>query len=46
MMRIALHPCDPQHALLERKENIRELKEQGYTIVSHKDRIKSIYTII
>ena len=46
MMRIALHPCDPQHALLEQKENIRELKEQGYTIVSHKDLTKSIYTII
>jgi len=34
MMRIALHPCDPQHALLEQKEMIRELIEQGYTILS------------
>jgi hypothetical protein len=31
MMRIALHPRDPQHALLEQKENISELKQQGYT---------------
>lgn len=37
MIRIALHPRDPQHALLEQKEIIR---------VEHKDLIKSIYTII
>ncbi|MGC2574946.1 MAG: hypothetical protein WA364_25825 [Candidatus Nitrosopolaris sp.] len=43
MIRIALHPRDPQHALLGQKENIRELKEQGYTIVSHKDLITDIY---
>ena len=46
MMRIALHSRDPQHVLLEQKENIRQLKEQGDTIVSRKDLIKSIYTII
>jgi hypothetical protein len=34
MMRIAFHSCDPQHASLEQKENIRELKEQVYTILS------------
>jgi hypothetical protein len=50
MVRIALHPRDPQHALLEQKEMIRELKEQGYTILSYKDLIPKLkeatYTII
>ncbi|HYA85381.1 MAG TPA: DUF2334 domain-containing protein [Candidatus Bathyarchaeia archaeon] len=50
MIRIALHPRDPYEALEEQKEMIRELKEQGYTILSYQDLIVKLkdapYTII
>ena len=50
MIRIALHPRDPHQALEEQKEMIRELKEQGYTILSYQDLIVKLkdapYTII
>jgi len=50
MIRIALHPRDPYQALEEQKEMIRELKEQGYTILSYQDLIVKLkdapYTII
>ena len=50
MIRISLHPRDPHQALEEQKEMIRELKEQGYTILSYQDLIVKLkdapYTII
>jgi peptidoglycan/xylan/chitin deacetylase (PgdA/CDA1 family) len=50
MIRIALHPRDPHQALEEQKRMIRELKDQGYTILSYKDLILKLkeapYTII
>jgi hypothetical protein len=46
MIRIALHPRDPHQALEEQKEMIRELKEQGYTILSYQDLIVARSCII
>ncbi|MGB6530962.1 MAG: DUF2334 domain-containing protein, partial [Candidatus Nitrosopolaris sp.] len=50
MIRIALHPRDPNEALEEQKNMIRELKDQGYTIPLYRDLIPKLkefpYTII
>jgi predicted deacetylase len=45
VIRIALHPRDPQHALEQQKEMIRELKDQGYTMDLYKDLIPKLQGI-
>ena len=39
LIRIALHPRDPYHALEDQKEMILQLKNQGYEILRYKDLI-------
>ena len=50
MIRIALHPRDPHEALKDQIDMIRELKDQGYTILLYNDLIPKLeeapYTII
>jgi peptidoglycan/xylan/chitin deacetylase (PgdA/CDA1 family) len=49
MIRIAIHPRDPHEALKDQIDMIRELKDQGYTILLYKDLISKLeeapYTI-
>ncbi|MGC1929763.1 MAG: DUF2334 domain-containing protein [Candidatus Nitrosopolaris sp.] len=39
LIRIALHPRDPYHALEDQKEMILQLKEQGYQMLRYRDLI-------
>lgn len=43
IIRIALHPRDPVHALEEQKEMISYLKDQGYTMQMYRDLIPKLH---
>ncbi|MDQ6667861.1 MAG: hypothetical protein M3Y53_06495 [Thermoproteota archaeon] len=45
MIRIALHPRDPGHALNDQINMIIQLKEQGYDIVKYADLVRKFQTM-
>jgi hypothetical protein len=45
MIRIALHPRDPVHALNDQIKMIIQLKEQGYEIVNYADLARKFQTM-
>ena len=45
LIRIALHPRDPTHALNDQKEMITQLKDQGYKMLKYADLIPKLQMI-
>jgi hypothetical protein len=45
LIRIALHPRDPIHALGDQKEMITQLKAQGYKMLKYADLIPKLQMI-
>ena len=46
MIRIAPHPRDPHSAVKDQLDMIRELKEQGYTIILYRELIDALNNFI
>ena len=46
LIRIALHPRDPHHALEDQKQMILQLIDQGYEMLRYRDLIPRLYMLI